>query len=448
MLGCGKPITNTDWTTLQGEWYGFIQVSDSSSLYTVLHIKLDDKATPVFTVDSPMQNAYGIGGGKSRHILGRLELEFPSLKAQYRFTIAQDSRHLQGKWFQRGRSFPLDFSNDPAVAQAFRPQEPKPPYPYSVENVSISSQGNILSGTLTFPQSQAPSALIVCISGSGPSDRDESYAGHKPFLVLADRLTREGFAVLRYDDRGVGSSTGDHAAATTFDFAEDAEAVFSWLKTYKPEWQQLPAGYAGHSEGALIAALLACRGKVVPDFAVLLGCPAFSGDELLLQQNEALLRAEGVSEKKIQETMLINRRIYDLLLYPTKDSRETILTELEQAGVHKKDAEVQLELLESAWFRTFLAFDPAEYLGHCTIPLLALYGNKDLQVPSPQNPDRMKQILHDNPHELTVIEVIPGLNHMFQQAETGKVSEYGLLVETINIRALDKITAWLKAVSN
>lgn len=336
-----------------------------------------------------------------------------------------------------------------------RPQTPEPPFPYASSDLVIpgTREGISLAATLFTPEGSGPFPAVVLVTGSGPQDRDETILGHKPFLVLADNLARRGIAVLRYDDRGVGSSTGDLAQATTLDFADDADAVFSWLAS-QAFVDSRRVGIIGHSEGGLIASIVASRNSAVA-FIVLLAGPGLRGDELLLLQNAALAKAMGASSAQIETARSLNATLYAAAIreqnpveaatavreaYSNYVASAPGLSKLARKAALKQTDSI-VASLTTPWMRTFLALDPACYLVDLRIPVLALNGSKDLQVPPDEN---LAALAHALPASapLTALR-LEGLNHLFQHAKTGLPSEYEKIEETFAPEALAAIGDWI-----
>lgn len=336
-------------------------------------------------------------------------------------------------------------------------QEPEKPYPYRTLGVKFSnSKANVdLAGTLTLPQGAGPFPAVVLVTGSGAQNRDEEILGHRPFLVIADYLTRRGIAVLRYDDRGMGASGGDFGSATTFDFADDAEAALGYL-TGLPYIDPLRVGIVGHSEGGIVAAMLASRNSKV-SFIVMLAGPGIRGDKLLLLQNAAISRASGMSEAAIAEANKVNSALYAIALeegdndalrqkalavfeqyvdsYPTLDAG--------QKAAQKKQGPSLVDQLFSPWVRTFLAIDPAAYLREVRIPVLALNGSNDLQVPAEENLFAIRKALEAAGNTTFTLLKLDGLNHLFQHSASGLPAEYGVIGETFAEEALAAMGDWV-----
>jgi uncharacterized protein len=334
------------------------------------------------------------------------------------------------------------------IPTVVRPQEPKPPFPYPAEDVSYpnpKAAGVTLAGTLTLPEGKGPFAAAILISGSGPQNRDENILGHKPFLVLADYLTRQGFAVLRVDDRGVGKSTGAFAEATSRDFASDVEAGIAFLKS-RPEIAAHKIGLIGHSEGALVATILAAQHQAA--FAVLLAGPAVTGEEIVIEQGDRIAHAEGIPDTAITRQHKLQAELMHTVSSATDSAvaaqkiRELIQSSTPAAEQDQSALlDAKIRQLLSPWFRFFLTYNPQPDLKKITVPVLAIYGEKDLQVPPEQNAAPMTAALQ---HPAQEVKVLPHLNHLLQHATTGSPAEYAKIEETLAPEALETISTWLK----
>jgi hypothetical protein len=365
---------------------------------------------------------------------------------------------LAGMLTQGGQSFPFTLeagapkaSAKPAVVR--RPQEPQAPFPYEVAQVRFpgGGPGVTLSGTLSIPKGAGPFPAVILVAGSGPNDRDEKVFGHRPFLVLADHLARHGIASLRYDKRGIGESTGSFAAATTFDFAADAEQALAFLKT-RPEVDGKAMGLVGHSEGGLVGPIVASRTPLA-SFLVLLGGPGVTGEEILYAQAELLAKAEGAPATALQAQRAQQEKLFTCLKQHPEGAREplrALLTEglsPERLKAAEAGVNAQIGQLDSPWFRTFLTLDPGPYLRKVKVPVLALFGEKDLQVPPAQSRVPMERALRDAGNGRAEVRVLTGLNHLFQPAVTGGTSEYAASEITMDPGALKAISAWILAPS-
>ncbi|MDG2095706.1 MAG: alpha/beta fold hydrolase [Phycisphaerales bacterium] len=337
-----------------------------------------------------------------------------------------------------------------------RPQEPRAPFPYISEDVVYSNEaaGVELAGTLTLPSGLGPFPAAILITGSGAQDRNCEVFGHKLFLVIADHLTRNGIAVLRVDDRGVGASTqsGPQGSATSYDFAGDVEAGLSYLRD-RSEISSDKIGLIGHSEGGMIAPIVAVRDPDVA-FIVLMAGPGLPGDELLLLQDVNLARADGVDVEEIDRSRQVQREIFDVLKDESLSHSETsehvrMLMERNPAVLQQsKEARGQMveELtrkVTSEWFTTFVRHDPRPFLCTVACPVLALNGDRDLQVVCDENIASIRKSLECGESLDWTIRVFPGLNHPFQRCKTGRIDEIALIDETISQEVLDAVADWI-----
>lgn len=334
------------------------------------------------------------------------------------------------------------------------PDEMHASVPYEQEIVSFpSSDGVVLTGTLTLPPSEGPHPAVVLVSGSGAQDRDENMqplAAIKPFALIADHLTRAGVAVLRYDDRGVGQSWGDHNAATTADFADDAEAAVDYLRA-RDDIDPAQVGLLGHSEGGIVAPMVAARSPHVA-FVIAMAPPSVSGKEVLLLQNQLVLRAGGLPEMMIDARVDFVRQAFDYVIAGDSAELEAhIRADIEaSAGGLSDDYKQQLVAQQMAgldipWMRYFLAYDPAPDWAQTTVPVLAVYGGLDLQVDAEQNIGPLRDALDAAGNMDVTVITLDGANHLFQPAITGSPDEFGRLEQTFVPEFLPTITEWLLA---
>lgn len=444
LLMTGNPGASAqDAPAVEGAWAGTLDTG-AGTLRIVFHLTSagDDLSA---TMDSPDQGAYGIAAGPVTLDAGSLRIEVPVVSGHYEGVIAADGSRIDGTWHQAGMTFPLVLAPSADTAPE-RPQEPEEPYPYEATDVSFGSvAADIrLAGTLTIPAGDGPHPAVVLVSGSGPQDRDESVFGHRPFLVLADHLTRNGIAVLRFDDRGVGGSTGEIATAITRDFADDAEGAIHYLLS-RPEIDPDHVGIIGHSEGALVAPIVANRSGEVA-FVVLLAGTGVDGEELLVMQLIAINRAMGVSEEMTAQRSELQRELLELVARTPDDSvaAERAREVLAGAGVTGQAAEAQVAALLSPWMRHFLTYDPLPELRALVVPVLVMWGEKDMQVPPEGNREPVDRALAESGNPDATSIVLPGLNHLFQTAVSGAPSEYAEIPETFAPAALDQITEWIK----
>ncbi|HKK69035.1 MAG TPA: alpha/beta fold hydrolase, partial [Bacteroidales bacterium] len=317
-----------------------------------------------------------------------------------------------------------------------------------------------LAGTLTLPDAKGKHPAVVLISGSGPQNRDEELMGHKPFLVLADHLTRNGIAVLRFDDRGTGESGGNFSKATSFDFATDAKAAVDYLKGHKrinPD----KIGLLGHSEGGIVAPIVASQYPGEVDFIVLLAGPGLPGREIVIMQQQLIGKASGMPNEQLKLAVSTNKQIFDLivevddpdelrlkvsdLLHEIADNNPGFVPGgMETAQFIDK----QLEQLLTPWMKNFLTYDPVLALEKVRCPVLALNGEKDLQVPPKENLEIIRETLEDAGNKNVKTIELKGLNHLFQESESGLPAEYGQIEQTMSPKALNVISTWIEKVVN
>lgn len=436
---------------ITGHWGGTLNVQ-GVELKIVFHVSQSADSL-VTTMDSPNQGVRGIPMGKTEYKDSLLIINAPSLNMKFSGKW-QTSDKIEGTFTQSGLILPLELVREKEENTFLRPQEPKPPYPYQVEEVTFKNlkAGITLSGTLTLPIQGDNYPVVILISGSGPQNRDEEIMGHKPFLVLADYLTREGIGVLRFDDRGVGKSTGDFEMATSLDFAEDVEAAVSFLKNNRKIRR---IGLIGHSEGGMIAPIVASRSKEV-DFIVLLAAPGLRGDHVLLKQQSEMGRMTGASEKDLTYSEIINRKCFDLVLASTsaKDAEiplKQYMDSLNQIGKlpvnmkNEKGAELWRRQVLSPWMYFFVKYDPVPVLKKVKCPVLALNGSNDLQV-FPENLEIIRKGLEAGKHKHVTVKELPSLNHLFQTCESGSPTLYAMIPETFSLVALKEIGDWIKTL--
>ena len=435
-------------TDVRGTWLGTLTVP-GAELRIVFNIEgAGDSLTA--TLDSPDQGATGIPASNVTLEGDSLEVQVASIMGAFRGKIGANGERIEGTWAQGGQAFPLAVERTGEVPEPAeppkRPQEPEAPFPYQADDVTFLNETDSveLAGTLTLPDAEGPHPAVALITGSGPQDRDETVAGHRPFLVLADHLTRQGIAVLRFDDRGVGASTGDFAQATTEDFARDALAATDYLKT-RSEIDPEKIGLLGHSEGGLVAPMAATQSGDVA-FLVLLAPPGVTGEEILYAQGALIAKAEGASDSTIQNNQTQQERLFAALKSSTDSAQaaEDVRRVLEESGLPPEAVEAQAEQITSPWFRYFLTHDPAPVLEQVEVPVLALFGENDLQVPAETNRAAVEAALETGGNEAYTAEVLPGLNHLFQTSETGAVSQYSQIEETMAAAALETVAAWIQ----
>jgi pimeloyl-ACP methyl ester carboxylesterase len=440
-----------------GDWHGVLSVQ-GTELRVVFHISADNGDFSS-TMDSPDQGALGIPMDETKVFNQELEIRANALNASYLGQISEEGDRIIGTFSQGGMSLDLILTKEAKEPETVnRPQEPET-FPYFVEELTFVNPvgGHHLAGTLTMPADGEFNKVVVLISGSGPQDRNEEVFNHKPFLVLSDYLTRQGLAVLRYDDRGVGESEGDFASATTKDFANDVAAAVSYLKNRK-EMKGKEIGLAGHSEGGLVAPMVAADNKNV-DFIVLLAGPGIKSTELLLLQQDKIGEAVGipVDFRKTQDKMA--RELFEYMETNRDAEKEAMISGLklllannydtmpvemqEMVGDKELFINQQIRASSSDWYQYFIGMDPDQYLSMVKVPVLAVNGELDLQVPPKENLQGIQRSLERAGNSNVTTHECKGLNHLFQKAETGAPSEYVNLDETFNTEAMEFISNWI-----
>lgn len=434
--------TTTPAGDLAGTWEGPLAVG-SQSIRVVFRIRPDGMAV----MDSPDQGARDIPVDTPSIDGSKVRLNIPSLRGQFEGRRSDDGTIITGVLSQGGVTLPLVLTRtSTTVAELVRPQNPLPPYPYRAEEVAFDNAeapGVRLAGTLTLPDGDGPFPAAILISGSGPQDRDETVFGHKPFAVWADALTRRGIAVLRYDDRGTAGSTGDFSASTIADFTRDAEAAFAFLAS-RPEIDPQRVGLIGHSEGGIIAPLVVQEGAQ-PAWVVTIAGPAVKGGDILVEQVRRMAEASGLPAEVVAANTAVQAELMAVVERHADDgaaARRDALASLQKQGMPEAQAEQTASQISADWFRWLVAHDPASSLAALDVPLLALYGGKDVQVPADQNAPVLSRLKPD-----AEVVVLPTLNHLMQPATTGLPDEYEAIETTIAPEALATVVNWVAARS-
>jgi pimeloyl-ACP methyl ester carboxylesterase len=446
--------------SLEGIWQGTLEAG-GAKLRMVLKVTKKPDGTLAATLDSPDQGAAGIPLDSVTLTGAAVRFELKAAGGVYEGTINKEGTSIDGRWSQGPGSFPLVLSRvERAPTGPARPQTPKVPYPYDSEEVSYEnkSAGVRLAGTLTLPRAKGPHPAVLLISGSGQQDRDETVFGHKPFLVLADYLTRVGVAVLRVDDRGVGGSAAgpDLNKATSEDFAGDVVSGVEYLKSRK-EIDPKKIGLVGHSEGGMIAPMVASRSADVA-FIVLMAGPGMKAEEGFAAQVSALARANGAGDEAVAWRLRLLREVFAVMKEERDDAaavekvhvrRAKLLAglsadERKRLGLAEDEMEAVVRVMFTPWFRFFTAYDPRATLRKVRIPVLAVAGERDLQVvPAKEHLAAVAEALKAGGNKDYTVKELPKLNHLFQTSETGSPAEYGRIEETISPAALELIGDWI-----
>jgi pimeloyl-ACP methyl ester carboxylesterase len=439
---------------IEGEWKGQLM-----NLRVVLHIKADADGTLRGTLDSPDQNATGLTADAVALVRDSLHVDMHSIGARFDGQFLAAEKSITGTWQQGRARVPMVLHKGGTTAEGRRPQDPVPPFPYRSEEVSyLNPAARIrIAGTLTLPRGKGPFPAAILLSGSGPQNRDDDMFGHRPFLVLADYLTRRGIAVLRTDDRGVGGTGGQLSRASLADLAEDALTSLAYLRV-RGDIDTTRIGFIGHSEGGIVGPLAAVRARGAVSFLVLLAGVGVRGDDLVRRQSATMARVQGADPASVEKQDEIQARLYSVLKQnadsasiatQVRDIASELIDlipadQLKPLGGREAVMEKQMQALFSPAFRSLIAYDPRPVLAQVKCPVLALGGSKDLQVPAEDNLRAIAEAIRSggNTHVKTV--ELPGLNHLLQTCKTGSIAEYATIDETIAPAALRTIAEWVE----
>lgn len=442
-------------------WVGVVEVPGQKLDIAVVIERVADRFDG--TIDIPVQ---GLTAGVLRdvshedgelrftfEIVGLPEVNWP----KWVMTIDETGKAATGLLHQSGATFPTTLTLDETGTKELlrRPQNPTRPLPYRETEVTVDAGEHTLAGTLTLPNADdfgaGPYPTAILITGSGPQDRDETLLGHKPFLVLSDHLARHGIAAIRYDDRGVGASTGDFATATTLDFADDVRNVIEFLN----EQEYIgPVGLIGHSEGGLIAPFVAAGNDEV-DFVVLLAGTGVPGHEILVWQSRAMAEEAGMTPEQLDTQEKLQIAVHTLVMNDGPEEiiriqlRQLVMLQLAASGapineeILDRYVEQSYQQMQSPWVQEFMRLDPRPKLSKMSQPVLVLNGMLDLQVLVDQNIPEISKALDASPSPSVTVHELEGLNHLFQPATTGAISEYSQIETTFDEDALAIISEWI-----
>ena len=449
--------------TLREAWVGKLELGAMQPVMQFRVMKTDAGETKAY-FDSITEGRTGFPASYTMED-GKLIFEVDKIRLKFEGTLSEDLQWCEGTWSQGGRTFPLALEKqnhvfDKQKTWDKRPQKPTGPFSYESIDVRFENRADkvTLAGTLTVPRKDGRHPVVVLISGSGQQDRDETLMEHKPFLVLADYLSSRGIAVLRYDDRGFGESTGAEtlAKATTEDFARDASAAVDFLLKHE-QINPRQIGLCGHSEGGLIAPMVAGMREDLA-FIVLMAAPGVSGPEIVKSQSEAMLRAMKMPEDQIRQEMQISRIALQFGLSGKQDAEQVfdqalqgVMDQLKNQGegtasqldAIRTGSQMMKTTMQRSWMQFFLRYDPKPALRKIRCPVLAIQGSKDLQVLPELNVPHIREALEEGKNPDFEIVTVEGLNHMFQQCETGAPGEYYQIDETFNPEALKIIADWI-----
>lgn len=448
------------------KWSGILNAG-GRKVELILQLQPDSNATYKSTWEIPAQKVKGLTSTKTELKGNAMAIEIKWIAATFNGTLSEDGKKIEGTWGQSGYNFPLvlePYVEGKVIPVVVKPQTPKAPFPYeSTDFVYQGIKTKLTYGaTLTYPKEDSKKyPLIVLVTGSGAQDRDETIMEHKPFAVLADFLTKNGYAVMRVDDRGVGKSNGVFQASTSADFALDVEEHLNYAKKL-PQIDSTKMGLLGHSEGGLIAPMVASRNKFIA-FVILMAGPGVDITELMAAQNEAVLKSVGVSSEATQAYIPLYKQLMTTINVATSKSEATNrATELVKNWVATTDKDIVkkttnissdadistfvnpfVESLSSKWWKYFVSYRPAASLEQLTCPVLAINGSKDIQVTADANLQGIQAALKKAKNKRFDIHKFDGLNHLFQKCKTCDVAEYGDLETTIEPEVLEYIKYWL-----
>lgn len=451
-------VTNLQAQDLNGKWSGIMRIQ-KTKLTIVFNVR-DTNTGYSATMDSPDQGAYDIPVTYTKFLNPYVVFFVQSANIVYKGDLSGDS--IVGTFKQTGIELPLTLHRMPDgfESENTRPQEPDlsdpEKLPYTQEEVTFNNNSADvqLSGTLTIPKKGSNFPAVILISGSGPQDRNEELMGHKPFMVIADYFSRNGIAVLRYDDRGFGKSTGDFSTATTADFATDAAAAVQYLKN-RNSINPYKIGLAGHSEGGIIAPMVARDNKDVA-FIILMAGTGIKGDSILMMQMRSLGKEQGTSDEEMKVIESINHKLFELL--PTAKDSAQLIAALKQhvkdftaahpeISIKKENVNPYLSLIveqmSNPWMRYFVTYDPVPALTKVQCPVLAINGDKDVQVPSAINLNAIGKALKEGRNKNYTLKEFPGMNHLFQTCTTGSITEYHEIRETISPEVMKFMLNWI-----
>jgi hypothetical protein len=454
----GLPEEPVPGEGLTGDWLGVLQVGPVT-LRLALHVEEAANGALNAVVDSVDQGAVIPVDAITLDDEGRVRLVLDRIAASFAGRMHDDGSAIPGTWAQGGQELPLTLHRLAAPFALKRPQEPEAPFPYSSRDVTFESAGGVtLAGTLLIPKGEGPFPAVALVSGSGPQDRNEALMGHKPFLVIADDLARRGIASLRWDDRGAGESTGDHMGSTVREFAADVEAAVAFLAA-QPAVDRGAIGIVGHSEGGLSGPIAAVGNDRVA-FLVLLAPPGVPMRSLLIRQARDIYGQQGLEAEMIDRLLAMQAEDLELVEDPSltdEQLQEKLRGQVEargdqlsaeewaRLGVDDTAIERGIAVATTAWFRSLARQDPADHLREIGVPVLALFGERDIQVAADENAEAVRKALAAGQNPDHDVRILAGLNHLFQHAGTGGMEEYGVIEETFAPEALAAIGDWIES---
>lgn len=447
-------------------WQG--ELPSAKKLVIAFHFSVDSSGVYRGTMDSPGEGMLGIKCSDVYLHGDSIQVTMAGIQATLQGKIEKDGSSITARWKQGSAILPIQLKKItlPVSYSKIKSQEPKPPFPYFSEDVEYDNADSSVhfGATITRPAKAGKYPAVILITGSGQQDRNETIMGHKPFAVIADHLTRNGFMVMRVDDRGMGRSRGDLKKATSYDFAKDVEASLDFLLR-RNDVNKNKIGLVGHSEGGMIAPMVAVNRKEIA-FLVLLAAPSYKIAEVMADQNEAIFKQSGYSDSTAARYRNFYSKLVTAIAAAPNDSiallkgteifkewqvieNPSIVTSISavpQINTPEKFVKQFVSQLGGAWWKYFMRFDPQVVLKKLNIPVLALNGSKDIQV-LPNSLDQVKSAVQQSRSPKVVVEVLPGLNHLFQECYYCSVAEYGQLEETFSPVALKIMSDWMKEIT-
>lgn len=432
---------------ISGSWVGELSFG-GNKLDLIFHITQENNQLAT-KLDIPMQNLKGADAASTTFEDNKLVLSFPQFQINYEGTLNEQGE-IEGHFKQSGLTIPLNLKKGGITMN--RPQEPKPPFSYHTEEIIFESADQTrLSGTLSLPKKTGKFPLVIIISGSGPQDRDGLVFGHKPYLILADHLTKNGIGVLRYDERGVGKSAGNFASANIETLSSDVIAAMEYAVSRK-DFEISQLGLIGHSIGGLIAPRIASQHPEI-NFIVLMAGPGIHGEQVMLEQKADLERKLGLNEIQIAQGQELVKGAYDIITQSglneadLKDSVTNFYIEKYGALIPANQRQALVNQVTGNEVVDLIRSKPEEYLSKVQCPVLALNGDHDFQVLSSSNLPAIEKVLKENGNtQVTTIE-LKGINHLFQESETGLLDEYSKIEQTMAPKVLDLIKDWILEIA-
>jgi dienelactone hydrolase len=448
-----QPLQNFTQDTIAGIWLGELEIPNTAKLRMGIIISKTGDNSYKAVLNIIDQATGDIPCDEIIHKNDSVIIKIKGLGIEIAGAITPGYKSIKSEYRQHGGVIQVFFGRVDKLPELLRPQEPKKPYPYNEENVVFENKkaGIKLAGTLTYPKSKGKFPAVILVTGSGQQDRNESIGGHKPFWIIADYLTRNGIAVLRVDDRGIGGSTGNFNQSTTIDFAEDALEGISFLKSRK-EINPNKIGIIGHSEGGIIAPLAASMSSDVA-FIVSMAGVIINFEDVVIDQILNQLKLQGRNDEDLELERNWRKKIYSLAKENTDSAtaakklwnlyNELSEDEIKKLNWPKGRHEAQIKQVLNPWWRYVLTLDNKAILMKVKCPVLAIYGELDQQVNPGKNIPIIEKALEEGGNKNFMVKELPGLNHLFQTAGTGSEYEYTRIEETFSPQALQLITDWI-----